>query len=549
MIDPGLIVLLLVVLIPLAAWLAARWPAQHTAAAERWLDGAAAPVVLGLISGLTLWWTWGSLHPVEVIHDETAYLLQAAMLAHGRMAGPPRPLPEFFEQFQVFASPVLAAKYPPGFALALLPGIWLGLPGLMPVMMIGLSGGLIFALARRLAGSGVALLAWLCWLLAPGSIPFRHLIMSETLTTTLWLGGWWALLEWRQQGSARWLVIAAGLGAWCLLTRPLTGLAYVVPLGIAAITIAARRGWMHQLPAAMAVGAGVLSILLWQNRVVTGSWGQTAWTHYTAVYAPSDHFGFGVDSTPPQRSLPPDFQDYVWYYGEFHKGFEPANLPAIFVERSTQVLQAAWGPAVPIAAVLAGLGLAASGPPLLLATGTALLLLLVHLGFAHPAEWSIYYEETLPILAILTALGTARVIGLIGARVRREAPQPGADQRTVPALLLLSAVLVLYAPSHLTAARLNDRLLSEYHRQFRRRVVELPGRTIVFVRYAKNHIFHRSLISNPADLADARSWIVYDRGVDNARLERIAPDRVSYLYIERGDSLRLLTPGDTLTTR
>jgi hypothetical protein len=67
----------------------------------------------------------------------------------------------------------------------------------------------------------------------------------------------------------------------------------------------------------------------------------------------------------------------------------------------------------------------------------------------------------------------------------------------------------------------------------------------VFVRYAENHIFHRSLISNPADLAAAPSWIVYDRGADNARLEALAPDRVPYLYIERGDSLQLLA-ADTI---
>lgn len=544
-----MIALLPLVLIPALVWLTASWPAERTAPVERRLSGRQAPLVIGVISAVALWWTWGSLRPVEVIHDETAYLLQATMLASGHLAGPPRPLPEFFEQFQVFASPILAAKYPPGFALALVPGIWLGLPGLMPVVMIGLSGGLIFALGRRIATPGIALLTWAIWFVAPGSIPFRHLIMSETLTTTLWLAGWWCLLEWLAGGALRWLLALAGLAAWCVLTRPLTGAAYALPLIVVAGVMSLRHGRARQLPPALAVAVAVLAILPWQNRVVTGSWRQTAWSHYTAVYAPSDHFGFGVDSTPPQRSLPPDFQDYVWYYGEFHKDFVPSNLPRFFRERGAQLLHDAWGPLAPVAALLAGLGLAAGGGAVLVAASTALLLFLVHLGFAHPPEWSIYYEETWPVLALLTALGAGRLVDLIGARLRREPPPASPARASSPALVLLALVVLATAPVHWRDARQNYRLLSDYHRRFRDRVAALPGRTIVYVRYARNHIFHRSLISNPADLADARSWIVYDRGADNIRLLATASDRSPYLYFERGDSLRPWTASDTLPAR
>lgn len=538
--------LVLLLLIPALAWLTARWPPERTAHVDRWLSQRWMPLLPGLVSAAALWWIWGSLAPVEVVHDETAYLLQAQMLAHGHLAGPGRPMPEFFEQFQVFASPILAAKYPPGFALALVPGIWLGLSGLIPVLLVGLSGGMIFSLGRRIATPAVGLLAWAIWFVAPGSIPFRHLIMSQTLTTALWLSGWWCLLEWQKRGSLRWLLALAGLSAWCVLARPLTGIAYAVPLAVVTLVLARRHGHGRQLAPALGLAAAALCILLWQNRIVTGDWRRTAWSHYTAVYAPTDHFGFGFDSTPPQRALPPDFQDYVWYYGEFHKDFIPANLPRLFRERGAQLLHDAWGDSAPVAALLAGLGLAAGGSAALLAAGTGLLLVLVHLGFAHPSEWSIYYQEVLPVLAMLTALGAGRITALIGAGIRRTAPPAGAGQGASPALLLLTLVLLIMAPTHLRDARRNYGLLSDYHRRFRERVAALPGRSIVFVRYSRNHIFHRSLISNPADLSIASSWIVYDRGADNLRLQAAAPDRTPYLYFEHGDSLRAWTVLDTL---
>ncbi|HTO73110.1 MAG TPA: hypothetical protein VMJ30_04795 [Gemmatimonadales bacterium] len=504
---------------------------------NRWLEGRSAPALFGLVSALALWWTWGSLNPVEVIHDETAYLLQAGLLAHGHLVGPARPIPAFFEQFQVFAEPAVTAKYPLGFPLALVPGVWLDLPGLVPVLLIGITGALVFALGRRIASPAVGLLAWALWFVAPGSIPFRQLLMSETLTTALWLGGWWCVLEWKERGSTRWLVGFTACAAWCVITRPLTGAAYGAMTGIAVLWIAFREGRTGQLAPATGIAVLILGILPLQNWMVTGSWDETAWTRYTREYAPSDHFGFGSDSTPPLRALPPDFGDYVWYYGEFHKDFTPARAPHFFVERGAKVLEDAWGPAAPVAAIVAGLGLASAGAPLLVACATALLLLLLHLGFAHPPEWSIYYEETLPVITMLTAVGARRVLALLRPAFR------------TPIVGMLALLLAAEGVYHTREARVNYRLLSEYHRAFRARVAALPGRPLVFVRYARNHIFHRSLISNPGDLATARAWIVYDMGPQNIHLLAITPGRVPWIYFEHGDSLRAWTAADTVNGR
>ncbi len=502
-----------------------------------WLEQRSAPAVFGVVSALALWWSWGSLNPVEVIHDETAYLLQAALLAHGHLLGPARPIPAFFEQFQVFAEPAVTAKYPLGFPLALVPGMWLGVPGLVPVLLIGISGALVFALGRRLASSRAGALAWALWFVAPGSVPFRQLLMSETLTTALWLGGWWCVLEWRETRATRWLIGFAACAAWCVLTRPLTGVAYLGITGAAVVWIALRYGQARQLAPALAVAGLTCGVLPLQNWMVTGSWDESAWSRYTREYAPSDHFGFGSDSTPPLRALPPDFGDYVWYYGEFHKGFTPERTPHLFVERGAKVLEDAWGPLAPVAAIVAGLGLASAGAPLLMACATALLLLLVHLGFAHPPEWSIYYEETLPVLVLLTAVGTRRVLGMLRGGVRRAS------------IVILALLLTAGGVRHTQQASQNYQLLSGYHRSFRARVAALPGRPLVFVRYAKNHIFHRSLISNAGDLSAARAWIVYDMGPQNINLLAITPGRVPWIYFEHGDSIHAWTPADTVGAR
>jgi hypothetical protein len=543
--DLGLTGLLPLLLVAGAAWAGARWAATRRIRGAPWLASRWAPLVFGGLSAAALWWTWGSLRPVEVIHDETAYLFQAQLLATGRLVGPARPLPDFFEQFQLFSSPVTAAKYPPGFALALVPGIWLGLPGLMPVLLTGLSGGLLFALARRVATPAVALLAWAAWFVAPGSIPFRHLIMSETLTTTLWLAGWWSLWKWNETRRRSWLVAAAGLTAWCMIARPLTGLAYAVPIGLAALVVTARlRDW-RSLSAAAGVALLVVSLLPIQNRLTTGNWRRSAWSEYAAQYAPTDQIGFGYDSTPPRRSLPPDFQVYAWYYGEFHRDFVPAHLPRYFLERTGQVLHDSWGRWVPAGAILAGLGLAVGGVPVLFAAATSLLLLLVHLVFSHPAEWSIYYQETLPVLSLLAALGTGRVATLIPWRNRSDCPR-GIGPEASPAVLMVAGVVLLSAPLHLAEARRNYDILSTYHREFRQKLAAIPEPAIVFVRYSPRHRFHQSLVINPPDLGAARVWVVYDRGTDNGRLTAIAPGRTAYLYREQDERLVLLASADSL---
>jgi len=513
-----------------AALVASRWP---TASAERWVrlgSGPWAPWMVGALTTLAYGVIWGSLRPVATIHDESAYLLQAQLLATGRLVGPARPLPQFFEQFQTFVTPVVTGKYPLGFPLALVPGTWVGLPALVPLLLNGVAGGLLFTLVRRLTRPGIAALAWLLWLLAPGTIDYHVAYLSETLSGPLWLAGWWALLEWRERGERRWLVALSLATAACAITRPLTAVGFALPCGLVVLFLTGkRRTWGALIPAA-AAGAAVVSLLLYQNVRVTGSWRETPWERYADVYAPSDRPGFTMDTRAPQRDLPVDMRAYVVYFSEAHVGFRPGRLPVIFAARAHQVLKDAWGDWLPTFVIFAVIGLFAASRELLFGVGCLASLMAVHLVFAHPVNWSIYYQEAQPALAAITALGVARTLAYL---VRRAGGGSAVPPKEVVAVWI-AVVLGLGAAVPIVADARHKKLkLSEYHTEFKKRVEALPGRTIVFVRYSPIHRFYYSLVTNPADLDSAPVWIVHDLGADNQRLIALEPDRTPYLYIEQ----------------
>jgi len=275
---------------------------------------------------------------VAVYHDEAAYLLQSGIFASGRWIGSSPPVPAFFEQFHVLLTPGLAPKYPPGFAFALVPGTWLHLPAVIPLLLTGVTAGLAYALARRIAGGSVALLAVAIWLAAPGNLRFRAGFFSEILTSLLWLGGWWALLQWRATARTAWLLALAacvGLGA---ITRPLTMLVFAIPVGILVLRdAAARRAW-GQLGAAMALGTVLVALVPLHNSKVTGSWRTSPYARYTNLYLPFDRMGFGLDSTPAAVALPADMQDLSSYFGNVHAKHTVRRLPAIAMQRTRAVL-------------------------------------------------------------------------------------------------------------------------------------------------------------------------------------------------------------------
>ena len=101
--------------------------------------------------------------------------------------------------------------------------------------------------------------------------------------------------------------------------------------------------------------------------------------------------------------------------------------------------------------------------------------------------------------------------------------------------------LAACAPAVIVARQVRQQIQSDhaYHESFETMVRQIPDpRAIVFVHYGPEHLDGLSLVRNVPDLATARVWTVYDRGGDNIRLLRRAPDREAYLFDEATWTLR-----------
>jgi len=546
-----------VLVIALGAMIARFLPALETGRVERVLNSRWAPATAALLSGVLSLWLWGSLSRTPVIHDESAYLLQAELFAHLRWTAPAPPIPAFFEQLHVLVDHVLASKYPPGNSLILAPGVLIGLPGLPIVILNACASALMFVLARRLGGGIVALLTWVVWQSSFPMIYYHANYMSESVSGLAWLVTWWGILRWRAGDGRKWLIAAAGAVAWCMITRPVTGLA----LGVVALTVVlwccrTARAWRDLVPAAGVAALIVAIIPLWDWRT-TGDFRVMPLTAYTQLYVPFDKPGFtsGPDDRPSAR-LPRDLLRIQNAFYREHLHHTVSALPAIARERVKMLdrdLFYEWRGGLRIFALIGLLALSVEGWIALAAFAAQFLF---YLSYAHPAWWTMYYVECTPVLAFITALGMARLFGLLYRREWALAPltsrlkaalatlrSPGnADvdgRRLTTAGLLVSAAGLIAAGSVARQVRTTLAQDHSFYDAFAELVRQIPDqRAIVFVRYADKHPDGLSLVRNIPDLDKAPVWTVYDRGDDNERLLALAPERVPYLFDEKSWTLK-----------
>jgi hypothetical protein len=487
------------------------------------------PALIGVASAALTAWVWSGGGFTPRFHDESAYLLQGEIFAHGRWTEPSPPHPEFFEQFHVLVVPRRAAKYPPGHALMLAPGVALGAPPAIPLLLTAGTGALLFVLIRRVAGSLAALLAWLVWVGAPGGLQDRTSYFSELTTGFLWLAVWWAVWRWLESGGRGWLA-AAGFGiSFGLITRPLTMLLFALPVVVAVSVRAVRRRTYRDLAAAAA--AGLLPLLLlpvWATRT-TGDWAASPLSLYTRAYMPFDRPGFGAHPRPPQRAVPAAMQELNPLFRRIHRQHTPALLPGALRDRAAAVLRGVFGGGLGLLIPFFFLGLTLLSREGAFAAVTALLLLVGYLAYAHMASWTIYYLETQAVLAAAAGIGLDRAIGRVPPRIGR----------TAVALAIVG--LAVAGAFSAAAARLGEARSSGRLARLEVALGALAPQepSIVFIRPAPGASPHESLVQNPAALDRARVWLVHDLGKANERLRQAAPDRTAYLYDEtRGRVIR-----------
>jgi hypothetical protein len=511
---------------------------------RRVLESRRAPLVLGLVFGAAVWWTWGQAHPAGLLHDELAYVLQARLFSHLHWTAPAPPMSEFFAQPHVLSDPLIASKYPPGHSLLLALGDLVGLPALAVAALAALRAGLTFALARRLTNGAVALGTWV--LLFHGqSLYFAASYFSETTSGAMLIVAWYALLRWHEEGGRGWMSLVALAVGWCAITRPFSAALFALPIAFVVVRGLLRTRQWRELAVGIAVGTSVLAILpLWSART-TGDWRVSPVAVYMRDYMPFDRPHFGYDSTPPRRTPPPDLAFVNASLDSVQRAHTLAAVPQIAKERAGFLaLQSWWDPKVEGGLALLGLALA----PLSALVGAATVVVLFVGYLAHPTwpSWTIYYMEIAPVMAFYAVCGFAAVLRVLA----REPERAWEWARAPRAAFALLVALVCTIPMLRIELRFDRRQHlgnANYPSRFRQAVAQIPDRSILFVRHAKWHEGHWSLVENDPDFARSRVWIAYDRGDSaNAALMRKVPERNAYLFDEAHVSINLYRPGATV---
>lgn len=496
-----------------------------------------APLFFGLLSGLAFLWAWGSFHAPTRFPDDIAYLFQAKLFASGRWVAPPAPIPKFFQEIYVWGTHTFrASKYPPGFSLALAPGILLGLPALVPVILAGVTGGFLFALARKAANPWVALLAWLFWTTETLPISGPPAYSSEYLTGALGLASWWFLWKWMDQRRPADLCFLSLCLAWGAITRPLTMLAFLIPI---AVVIARRiRGLqvLRDLVIAGLLGCLILAVVpLWSFKTI-GTWKTNPLQLYIRTYMPSDTLGIKPTRRTPLKILPADLEQEIAYVARDAKHHDLAAFPSILATRSRILFEDTLGgwrfflwPAV-------ALGLICLPAPALLALLTAISQMLLYLFHPHPPALCNYYLEIHPIFDFFAAYGLWVILETFK---RNRASPPGQPPRRLIQgrfTTMLISVLILSGPSFgsLFLKKGITTKFTAYSRFFREGLGTLPAKKgVVFYHFSSAAGPHHPILDNEPDLNRARFWIVRDLGAkNNLELIHMAPDRVPYVFDE-----------------
>ena len=227
------------------------------------------------------------------------------------------------------------------------------------------------------------------------------IIWSVIASGALLLASWWCLLEWRATGARRWLVALALAVGWSAITRPLTALAYAIPIGVVVLRdVATRRRWLD-VALGVAVGCAVLVILpIWSART-TGSWRESPLARYRQDYMPYDRMGFTPDTTPPRLAVTPVVASLNARLLQRHREQTLAELPGTASSRMYHLGRGMfmdWR--LPLGA-LAIVGLLTATAPVWFAVASALVVFAAYLGYAYGNAWTVYFLETTPVPAAL----------------------------------------------------------------------------------------------------------------------------------------------------
>ncbi|MCH2101582.1 MAG: hypothetical protein MK209_06640 [Planctomycetes bacterium] len=241
--------------------------------------------------------------PGPATNDERAYLYQAQLFAEGRLNEPlqgneqvdfalrRRQVHEDRDQGTRYA------KYSPGVAGWLTPGVWLGWPALMVVMASVVNVLLTRSLARSYGLAQHNVIALLL-AISPFFLLVQSSFQSEVVTFPAALLAWWALLRVRDQEFRFALLVGCACGL-IFLARPLTGVVSALACGWGMLSMNCSMARVRSLGLAIVGGLPLLGFSLLYHAAQTGDALLTPYHAYAMAFGPWEDASLSVADRVP----------------------------------------------------------------------------------------------------------------------------------------------------------------------------------------------------------------------------------------------------------
>lgn len=466
--------------------------------------------------------------------DDYGYLLLADTLRHLRLTNPAHPMRQFFETVFVLQQPTYSSIYSPGQGLVLALGWTLfGHPWAGVVLGAGAFCALCYWMLRGWTTPGWALMGGLLAVCQFGPLnEWMNIYWGGSVSAAAGCLVFGALPRLRADATRRNAVLlGVGLGIH-LLTRPFES----IFLWIAAAAFLLpdwRRMAKLAAPVALAVLPAV-ALTLFHAHAVTGSWTTIPYAQSRYQYGVPTTFTFQPNPVP-HRELTTQQRLTAEGQAEVH-GDEPETVARFLQRWATRLRFYRFFLLAPLYLALPFFLLRLREFRFAWAAGTVLLF---SLGASiYPYFFPQYVAATACLLLLAAIAGLERL-----SRISQEAARW--------LLLLAAAHFLFWYGLH---AWDNGRVFLAMRRYetwdfvnfgdpegraaVDRKLAQIPGKKLVFVRYGPQHRYHE-WIHNAADIDGAAVVMALDLGSENEKLRQYYQDRSVWLLEPDSRPVRL----------
>jgi len=464
--------------------------------------------------------------------DDYSYILLADTLRHFRLTNPTHLLHQFFETVFVLQQPTYSSIYSPGQGLVLALG-WdlLGHPWAGVALGVGAFCALCYWMLRAWTTPGWALVGGLVAVSQFGPLnEWMNIYWGGAVSAAAGCLVFGSLPRLRNEANRRnALLLGAGLGIH-MLTRPFES----IFLGIAAAAFL-LPGWRRLARLAPIAALAVLpavALTLFHAHAVTGSWTAIPYAESRYEYGVPTTFTFQPDPVPRHELTT---QQRLTYEGQAAVHADAAATP-FFDRWASRLRFYRFFLLAPLYLALPFFAMLLRERRLMWVAATVLLFTLG--ATFYPYFFPQYVAATACLLVLAAIAGLERL-----SRISPEAARG--------LLYLAGAHFLFFYGLH---AMRNDRIFvslrhfeswdyvncgdPEERLAIGRRLTEIPGKKLVFVRYSPEHQFHE-WIHNAADIDRAPVVMALDRSSDNATLRKYYPDRSAWLLEPDAKPVRL----------